>query len=177
VPLFWRYPNFLVTQCRIGQKKHRLDPFPRFDTIPTCDTQTNEHTAIAITQGQSSTNQLQCIRHASYFGWGGGKADGPKTEAKWPRVEAPVAKRFSCILEAPDGLSWNLLGAKFGGGHGPIARPTPFPSSQSMASFRRFPANCCKCDADLCRPAVGGTLLTGGTRRRGTRGSRRSIRR
>jgi len=122
VPLFWRYPNFLVTQCRIGQKKHRLDPFPRFDTIPTCDTQTNEHTAIAITQGQSSTNQLQCIRHASYFGWGG-KADGPKTEAKWPRVGAPIAKRFSCILEAPDGLSWNLLGAKFGGGMVPLPAP------------------------------------------------------
>jgi len=27
----------------------------------------------------------------------------------------PAAKRFSCILEAPDGLSWNLLRAQFGG--------------------------------------------------------------
>ena len=36
------------------------------------------------------------------------------------RSRAAAAKRFSCILEAPsDGLSWNLLGAKFGwGGHG-----------------------------------------------------------
>jgi len=30
-----------------------------------------------------------------------------------------AAKRFSCILEAPDSLSWNLLG----GGHGPVALP------------------------------------------------------
>jgi len=37
---------------------------------------------------------------------------------------APAAKRFSCILEEPDSLSWNLLGAKFGG-HGPL------PPSQS----------------------------------------------
>ena len=29
----------------------------------------------------------------------------------------PAAKRFSCTLEAPEGLSWNLLGATFGGGH------------------------------------------------------------
>ena len=27
---------------------------------------------------------------------------------------ALAAKRFSCILEASDGLFWNLLGAKFG---------------------------------------------------------------
>jgi len=28
----------------------------------------------------------------------------------------PAAKRFSCLLGAPDGLSWNFLRAKFGGG-------------------------------------------------------------
>jgi len=32
----------------------------------------------------------------------------------------PAAKRFSCILHAPDGLSWNFLGAKFAGGRGPL---------------------------------------------------------
>jgi len=35
---------------------------------------------------------------------------------------SPAAKRFSCILEAPGSLSWNLLKAKFGeGGTGPLA--------------------------------------------------------
>jgi len=28
---------------------------------------------------------------------------------------APAAIRFSCILETPHSLSWNLLGAKYGG--------------------------------------------------------------
>ena len=36
---------------------------------------------------------------------------------------SPAANKFSCILEVVDGLSWNLLGAKLGGGHGPIASP------------------------------------------------------
>ena len=31
-----------------------------------------------------------------------------------------AAKRFSCILEAPDGLSWNFMGAKFGKEHDPL---------------------------------------------------------
>jgi len=33
------------------------------------------------------------------------------------------AKRFFCILEAPIGLSWNLLGGEVrgGGGHAPLA--------------------------------------------------------
>ena len=30
------------------------------------------------------------------------------------RDKSPAAKRFSCILEAPDCLSWNLLRARFG---------------------------------------------------------------
>jgi len=30
--------------------------------------------------------------------------------------KTPAAKMFACTLEAPDGLSWNLFGAKFGGG-------------------------------------------------------------
>ena len=36
---------------------------------------------------------------------------------------APAAKRFSCILEAPDGFSLNWLRAKFGRGHGPLLTP------------------------------------------------------
>ena len=33
----------------------------------------------------------------------------------------PDAKRFFCILEAPIGLSWNLLGGEVrGGGNGPL---------------------------------------------------------
>jgi len=46
----------------------------------------------------------------------------------WVRGEAPAAKRLSCILEAPDCLSSNLLGAKFVGEHGsldPLKRPRP----------------------------------------------------
>ena len=35
--------------------------------------------------------------------------------------QSSAAKRFTCILEAPHGLSWNLLGAKFGEGHGLLA--------------------------------------------------------
>ena len=35
------------------------------------------------------------------------------------RGGGPAAERFSCILEAPDSLSWNLLGAKLGG-RGPL---------------------------------------------------------
>ena len=33
--------------------------------------------------------------------------------------KTPAAKMFACTLEAPDGLSWNLFGAKFGGGMAP----------------------------------------------------------
>jgi len=34
---------------------------------------------------------------------------------------SPAAERFSCILEAPEGVFWNLLGAKFGSGvHGSL---------------------------------------------------------
>jgi len=32
------------------------------------------------------------------------------------RSRSAAAKRVSCMLEAPEGLSWNLMGAKFGGG-------------------------------------------------------------
>jgi len=35
------------------------------------------------------------------------------------RERALAAERFSCILEAPDGLSWNLLGTEFRW-HGPL---------------------------------------------------------
>ena len=39
------------------------------------------------------------------------------------RDRALAAKRFFCILEAPDGLSWNLLGTKFLGGMAPLNPP------------------------------------------------------
>jgi len=40
---------------------------------------------------------------------------GSQLEVWGALYKAPAAKRFfSCILEAPDGLSWKLLGAKFG---------------------------------------------------------------
>jgi len=35
------------------------------------------------------------------------------------RGGALAARRFSCILQAPDSLSWNFLEAKFGE-HGPL---------------------------------------------------------
>jgi len=40
------------------------------------------------------------------------------------RSRCTAAKRVSCMLEAPEGLSWNLMGAKFGGG-GVAALPPP----------------------------------------------------
>jgi len=45
---------------------------------------------------------------------------------------ASAAKRFSCILEVQNGLSWNLLGANLRGRHGPIA---PLPLNPSMYLF------------------------------------------
>jgi len=43
-PYFCRYPNFLITQFMIGQKKNpcqdQLYAFSRVDTIPACDGQT-----------------------------------------------------------------------------------------------------------------------------------------
>ena len=50
------------------------------------------------------------------------------------RGGAPVAKRFSCILEAPYGPSWNLLGVKFGGRHAPL--PTPLKSAYGVKDER-----------------------------------------
>jgi len=41
-----------------------------------------------------------------------------------------AAKRFSCILEAPDSLSWYLLGAKFGRVGG--MAPCPLKSACAM---------------------------------------------
>ena len=42
------YPNFLITQCRIGGKKppcqKQLDLSSHFDTIPACDRQTDRRT-------------------------------------------------------------------------------------------------------------------------------------
>ena len=40
------------------------------------------------------------------------------------RGGALAAKRFSCILEAPNGLSWNLLAAKFWGAMAPLPPPS-----------------------------------------------------
>ena len=69
---FWRYPNFLITLCRIGRRKlsreNQLDSFNRFDRTPTCDIQTDRqtdrHRAIAIVPalaqrraGNISTNE------------------------------------------------------------------------------------------------------------------------
>ena len=51
--------------------------------------------------------------------WGGTTSYGVWGNAvSYPsgiRDGAPAAKRFYCILEVPDGISWNLLGAKFAG--------------------------------------------------------------
>jgi len=49
VPLFWRYPNFLTIQSRMGGRnspcQNQLNPLIRFDTIPTCE----RHRATAST--------------------------------------------------------------------------------------------------------------------------------
>jgi len=39
VPFFWRYLNFLKTQCTIGRRKPQPDSFSRFNRTPTCDRQ------------------------------------------------------------------------------------------------------------------------------------------
>ena len=39
---------------------------------------------------------------------------------------APAAKRFSCILQAPDGLSWNFFGPS-SGGHYPLKPAYDYP--------------------------------------------------
>ena len=58
------------------------------------------------------------------------------------RGGVPAAKRFSCILEAPDGLSWNLFVAKFGVGHAPSAPPlnppTPIFHRWLKTTFSQF---------------------------------------
>ena len=47
VPLFWRYPNFLTTQCRTGGRKSRAkkqpDLFSQFNRTLTRDRQTHSH--------------------------------------------------------------------------------------------------------------------------------------
>lgn len=54
----------------------------------------------------------------------GQQAPSPPTRGSWVNAisfpsgiqyGAQAAKKFSCILDAPDGLSWNLLGVKFVG--------------------------------------------------------------
>jgi len=65
-------------------------------------------------------------------GWGLG-GDDSQLEGLGSTVSSPsevlgtatAAKRFSCILEAPGSLSWNLLGAKFG-------KAMPLPLNQPM---------------------------------------------
>jgi len=56
--------------------------------------------------------------------WGGVLGEGQPASSSPARgyKGALAAKRFSCTLEATDGLSWNLLGAKFGGAC-PLATP------------------------------------------------------
>ena len=49
---------------------------------------------------------------------------------------APAARRFPCILEAPDSLSTNLLGAKFGG-DGSLAPTSPLNPPMPTVLFRR----------------------------------------
>jgi len=51
-PYFSRYPNFLTTPCRVGQRKDRsknkLDPFIRFAGTPTCNRQTDTRRQLII---------------------------------------------------------------------------------------------------------------------------------
>jgi len=64
--------------------------------------------------------------------WGGGNQPLPTSLGVWGSDElpqrdlgrSPADKRFASVLEAPEGLSWNLLGAKFEGGMAPLNPPT-----------------------------------------------------
>jgi len=88
----------------------------------------------------------------SYFG-SGARPDGPKPEAQkaesgggvlggvWGSAVsspsavgdgAPAARRFSCISEVPNCLSWNLLGSKFGRGEGTAPLNPPMSGGPSV---------------------------------------------
>ena len=85
--------------------------------------------------------------------WGGTTSYGVWGNAvSYPsgiRDGAPAAKRFYCILEVPDGISWNLLGAKFAG---MAPSPPPFnPPMSRPATEQRVTLRC-----------VGWIILRGG---------------
>ena len=59
-------------------------------------------------KGKSQRAEARCPKGRERgWSWRGQPAPSPPG--------TPTAKRFSCILQAPDDLSWNLLVAKFGG--------------------------------------------------------------
>jgi len=63
--------------------------------------------------------------------------DGPKAEAQRAVRLGAGFLGFSYIIEAPDGLSWNLLGggcAEVGEGHGALALGPPPPKSACVLS-------------------------------------------
>ena len=47
----------------------------------------------------------------------------------------PAAIRFSCILETPHNLSWNLLGAKYGGGMALLPHLNPPVNTPALGSL------------------------------------------
>jgi len=93
--------------------------------MPRASSTGDHHDDHGYTMGASS---LSCwaapsllfqARGKGWGSWGGCSHLGDlKERYKLPKRDpgrSPAAyKWFSCILEAPDGLSWNLLGAKFG---------------------------------------------------------------
>ena len=73
-------------------------------------------------------------REQGWGSWKGGnqppfhQLGGLEERCKLPsgvRGGAPAAKRFSCILEPPYSLSWNLLGPSSGRGMTPLPLPPP----------------------------------------------------
>jgi len=79
----------------------------------------------------------------SYRVWGSGVSSPIGVRGK-----APAAKRFSCILEAPDSLAKNLLGAKLGGWAWPPCPPPfnlPMIESRVIGEGQTVNAKMCVC--------------------------------
>ena len=73
---FWRYPNVLKTECRIGGRKppcqNRVNPSSRFDTLPACDEQTDRRRDTTIYCGKIESRGKSC----------GGDVNGPSRSAR-----------------------------------------------------------------------------------------------
>ena len=69
-PYLWRYPNFVMTQCRICEKKPpcqktQLDTSSRFDTIPDCEDKETDRQTDTRRQHIAWQTQIGTDRHTT----------------------------------------------------------------------------------------------------------------